>query len=316
MINTALIYRRFGDPEQVLQPERALKEKCPVQHLRVKMLYSPVNASDLIPISGAYRHRITLPGTAGYEGVGVVIDAPADFSSFLGQRVLPLRGEGTWQNYSDCLPAMAVRVPDDIDDILASRAYINPFAARLMLRYYPPAGKSIMLTAAGSDCALLLGQWALQQGASCVYGVYRSPHHKSKLQRCGITPVLQDDLTHLSRCVKETDTVYDAVGGSLAEFLLDSMKRDGRFVSYGLLSGQPYKIQSASPAVSWFHIRNYLDDFINSDWQHEFSEIWRLLRKSEVNEHHLYPLAQWRDAINSYNKPGRLLKPILSFNLK
>lgn len=87
-----------------------------MHHLRVKMLYSPVNVSDVIPISGAYRHWVTLPGIAGYKGVGGVIEATAEFSSFLGQ-------------------------------------------------------------------------WALQLAASCVYGVYRSPHHKSKLQRCGITPV-------------------------------------------------------------------------------------------------------------------------------
>lgn len=314
MINKTLIYREFGKPNRVLQPERVLKEKCSVHHLRVKMLYSPVNASDLIPISGAYRHRVTLPGIAGYEGVGVVIEAPAEFSSFLGRRVLPLRGEGTWQTYSDCLPEMAIQVPDDIDDILASRAYINPLAARLMLRDYPPTQKNIILTAAGSDCALLLGQWARQLGASCVYGVYRSPHHKSKLQRCGITPVQQNDTVHLTRCAKGSDIVYDAVGGSLAEFLLGNMKRDGRFVSYGLLSGHPYKIQPASPATSWFHIRNYLDDFSNGDWQLEFSDIWRLLRKSELNEYQLFTSNQWREAIDSYYKCGRLLKPILMLN--
>ena len=314
MINTALIYRRFGEPEQVLQSEGVLKQQRSAQHLRVRMMYSPVNASDLIPITGAYRHRITLPATAGYEGVGIVIEAPAEFSPLVGKRVLPLRGEGTWQTYTDCLPEMAVQVPDDIDDILASRAYINPFAARLMLRYYPPTKKSIMLTAANADCALLLGQWALQMGACCVYGVYRSPQHRDKLQRCGINPVPLDDRVHLASSARDSDIVYDAVGGSLAEFLLDSMKRDGRFVSYGLLSGQPYKIQSVSPATCWFHIRNYLDDFSNSDWQQEFSDIWPLLQSSELNEYRLYSSVQWREAINSYYKSGRLLKPVLMLN--
>jgi NADPH:quinone reductase-like Zn-dependent oxidoreductase len=37
--------------------------------LRVRMHYSPVNASDLIPITGAYRHRTPLPAVAGYEGL-------------------------------------------------------------------------------------------------------------------------------------------------------------------------------------------------------------------------------------------------------
>jgi hypothetical protein len=92
------------------------------------------------------------------------------------------------------------------------------------------------------------------------------------------------------------------------------MKGDGRFVSYGLLSGRPYKIQPASPAINWFHIRNYLADFINGDWQHEFSDSWRLLRKSELNEYQLFTSSQWLEVLDSYYKCARLPKPILMLN--
>ncbi|VDZ88844.1 alcohol dehydrogenase [Lelliottia amnigena] len=71
------------------------------------MLFSPVNASDLIPMTGAYRHRTPLPAVAGYEGVGVVTEGPPHW---LGKRVLPLRGQGTWQNSVDCPMALAVPV--------------------------------------------------------------------------------------------------------------------------------------------------------------------------------------------------------------
>lgn len=59
MINAAMVYRQFGKPEEVLQPETGLKAKRPEHFLRVKMLLAPVNASDLIPITGAYRHRVS-----------------------------------------------------------------------------------------------------------------------------------------------------------------------------------------------------------------------------------------------------------------
>ena len=69
-MNRALFYRKFGRPEQVLTLEclnkLTIKENC----IRVQMLYAPINASDLIPITGAYQHRITLPQIAGYEGIG------------------------------------------------------------------------------------------------------------------------------------------------------------------------------------------------------------------------------------------------------
>lgn len=95
MENLALGYCRFGEPETVLQSETAPLGALAPGHLRVRMLFSPVNASDLIPITGAYRHRTPLPAVAGYEGVGIVTDAPASFAHLLGKRVLPLRGQGT-----------------------------------------------------------------------------------------------------------------------------------------------------------------------------------------------------------------------------
>ena len=160
MENLALWYRRFGEPESVLQPENAPLGALAPGQLRVRMLFSPVNASDLIPITGAYRHRTPLPAVAGYEGVGVVTGAPASFKHLVGKRVLPLRGQGTWQRYVDCPAEYAIPVPDAVDSRLAARAYINPLAAQMMLTRYPPRGKRVLLTAAGSDCAILLGQWA------------------------------------------------------------------------------------------------------------------------------------------------------------
>lgn len=132
---------------------------------------------------------------AGYEGVGVVTEGP---QHLLGKRVLPLRGQGTWQNSVDCPAALAIPVPDEIDSTLAARAYINPLAAQMMLNLYSPQGKRIVLTAAGSDCAALLGQWALKAGANAVYGIHRSPVHAERLRARGIIPVSQQDTAAMS----------------------------------------------------------------------------------------------------------------------
>lgn len=119
-MNRALFYRKFGLPEQVLTLEYAdkssLKENC----VRVQMLYAPINASDLIPITGAYQHRIILPQIAGYEGVGKVIEAPLSYQHLIGKRVLPLRGEGTWQSLVDSPAEYAIPVPDYIENKIAA----------------------------------------------------------------------------------------------------------------------------------------------------------------------------------------------------
>ncbi|PTM35856.1 alcohol dehydrogenase [Enterobacter cloacae] len=312
MENLALWYRRFGEPDSVLQPETAPLGELAPGHLRVQMLFSPVNASDLIPITGAYRHRTPLPAVAGYEGVGIVTQAPAPFTGLVGKRVLPLRGQGTWQRYVDCPAEYTIPVPDNIDSRLAARAYINPLAAQMMLAHYPPQGKRVLLTAAGSDCAILLGQWARQKGAQAVYGIHRSPVHAERLDAMGIIPVAQQDMKRIGAIAACADVVYDATGGALAEAILNVMPEQGMFVCYGLLSGQTFRQQRPMPRVAWFHIRNYLDALSVEAWHAEFERIWPQLRGSQYSHATVYPLMEWQRALSAYREGGRTGKPILS----
>lgn len=308
MNNLALIYRRFGEPESVLQAEAFRCDRLNPGQLRVKMLYSPVNASDLIPITGAYRHRTPLPAVAGYEGVGVVIDGPTEL---MGKRVLPLRGQGTWQQVVDCPVERAIVVPDFIDSMLAARAYINPLAAQLMLKLYPPQGKRVLLTAAGSDCAMLLGQWALSAGAEAVYGIHRSAVHAGRLKALGITPISQHDTAAIHAIANDAEIVYDATGGEVAEQILERLPETGVFVCYGLLSGQMFRQQKQ---VRWFHIRNYLDAMSAEAWQGQFREIWPKLQASSVGDATLFSLTAWRSALACYREAGRIAKPMFRFS--
>ncbi|MGP3591898.1 zinc-dependent alcohol dehydrogenase family protein [Vagococcus sp. WN89Y] len=314
MYNTALIYKNFGEPLSVLQRVTTQPGALTEGYLRVEMLLAPVNASDLIPITGAYRHRIALPAVAGYEGMGRVIEATPSFSHLIGQRVLPLRSSGTWQRIVDCLASLAIPVPDDIDDALAARAWINPHAAQLMLKHYPCAGKEVIVTAAGTACAMHLGQWAWLQGAKNVTGVYRSAIHAQRLVALGITPVSEKDTDTLRACANRGCIVYDAVGGVLADTLLDAMPDNAQFVSYGLLSGQPFAISRKTPTIHWFHIRNYLAGLSDTDWQQTFSELCPTLRKSYVSDTTYFPLHAWRKALDFYYSAGRTSKPMLTFS--
>lgn len=307
MNNFALGYHQFGEPESVLQRETISPGLLSPGQLRVQMLFSPVNASDLIPITGAYRHRTPLPAIAGYEGVGVVIDGPPHL---LGKRVLPLRGQGTWQQVVDCPADLAILVPDSIDSTRAARAYINPLAAQLMLKLYPPQGRRILLTAAGSDCAILLGQWALKAGAEAVYAIHRSEVHADRLAALGITPISQRNAAAIRAIAKDTHLVYDATGGVVAEQILDTLPEAGHFVCYGLLSGQMFRQQKQ---VRWFHIRNYLDAMSVDEWQAQFREIWPKLQTSHSGDTMLFPLSAWREALACYREAGRTAKPMFDF---
>jgi len=97
---TCIKFYEFGSPASVLKVERDKIQPPTNGEVLVRMKVRPINPSDLIPIRGAYSHRITLPTVPGYEGVGIVEDVGASVPhELIGKRVLPLRGEGTWQGF-------------------------------------------------------------------------------------------------------------------------------------------------------------------------------------------------------------------------
>ncbi|RSH85115.1 uncharacterized protein EHS24_006708 [Apiotrichum porosum] len=311
--NSALIYRSFGDPQQVLHLETAPLPALIPSKLRVTMIYAPVNPSDLIPITGAYAHRVHPPSVAGYEGVGLVVSAPKTHAGLVGRRVLPLRGVGTWQTVVDCDPELAVPVPDEVDDLVAARAYINPLAAITMLDTWPVAGKRVLLSGAGSACAELLGLWALKQGATTVVGIYRSEERKGRLLECGIKPVQTDDTAAVAAAAAEADLTFDAIGGHVGSAILDAMRPGTVFIAYGLLSGQPLR-PSRTPRAKYelFHLRNPLATMTSAAWQGQFRHIWPMLLKLELQPVKVFPLEHWQAAIEEAKRPGGT-KPILSF---
>ena len=256
MNNSALTYRSFGPPREHLRLETSPLGVRPEYMLRGAMLQVPINPSDLIPITGAYAHRITLPAVAGYEGVGRVISAPRRHAEWIGRRVLPLRGAGTWQAYVDCSPDLAIPVPNGISDDIAARAYINPLAASHMLVRSPVCGKRVLLCGAGSHCADLLGYFARLQGAAEVIGAYRSESRVERMQALGITPVSAANIEEVIRCARAAEVTFDALGGPLASCVHDAMPTGSRFVGYGLLTGQPVRPNGPPRAIyERFHLR-------------------------------------------------------------
>lgn len=312
--NLALWYRQFGDPAQVLTLESSPLSPLAEGMLRVQMHFAPVNASDLIPITGAYRHRVAPPLVAGYEGVGTVIEASSEMQHLLGQRVLPLRGAGCWQRYVDIDARLAIAVPSDIPFLLAARAYINPLAALLMLQQWPVTGKNVLITAGGSTCAQLLAQWALRQGANKVVVVFRAAEHAVRLQAMGMTPIQESARDALKAVSAVTDVVFDAVGGDVGQLIWQQLNENAQFVAYGVLSGKPVQVKAARPALHWFHVRHTLGEIGMTQWQHLFAQLWPLLRNSDCGEVEIFPLTEWRAAIDCYHQSGRARKPLLCFD--
>lgn len=307
----SFIYERFGSPRLVLKlVKQALPPLAP-DLVRVKISHVPVNPSDLIPITGAYAHRISLPAVVGYEGVGRVVEAPSGHSHLIGQRVLPLRGEGTWQTYVDCPAHHAVVVPAAISDLVAARAYINPMAAATMLRLWQVRDRVVLLTGAGSSCAEYLGSWAIRQGAKRVIGIYRSELRKERLLRVGINPISINDDAAISRVSAQADIVFDALGGEIATSVLAKMRAHTDFVAYGLLTGKPVMVGARARAnYHRFHMRDHFAVLATHGMQAAFAEIWPLLSEAPPVSPKVFPAQEWREALYEVEKPGGR-KPIL-----
>ncbi|MCX8649522.1 zinc-dependent alcohol dehydrogenase family protein [Gilliamella sp. B2776] len=311
-MNSALCYKQYGIPEHVLKLECLNKPLVKKDCIRVEMLYAPINASDLIPITGAYQHRIILPQIAGYEGVGVVIEAPSTHQYLIGKRVLPLRGEGTWQNFVDSPAHYAIPIPDYIENDLAARAYINPVAAWLMLKRFPPQKKHILVTAGGADCAKLLCKWARNSQALSITAICRSDNHIQFYNKYGIKTLNQNDTNAIRYFAAQADLVYDAVGGVLAKTILNNMQELSEFISYGLLSGVNLINNRRLPKVHWFHVRHCISNMSQVQWQNMFDDIWPKLDKNDLNQPYLFDFNNWKSAIKAYRQVGINSKPLLA----
>ncbi|WP_421616981.1 zinc-dependent alcohol dehydrogenase family protein [Brevibacillus sp. TJ4] len=294
MENRRVRFYAFGRPAEVLQVERQHRERPAYGEVSVRMLASPINPSDLIPVTGAYAHRIALPGVPGYEGVGVVEDVgPGVVQDLLGKRVLPLRGEGTWQEYVRAPAEWVVSVPAEIDDDTAAQAYINPVTAWVIctgvLQLKPD--DIVLVNACGSAIGRIFAQLAKHMGFRLI-AVTRNGVHTEELLRLGAWRVVDTAVSPLQQTVRELSqgmgakAAIDSVGGAAGTELAFCLQPHGVFLALGLLSGIPVDWASIAGrgdiAVSMFHLRHWNERVSVETWQETFHRVWSLMRDGAV----------------------------------
>src|SRR5205823_1367664 len=149
----AVVLREFGEPERVLEVAEVPAPAPGRGEVRVRMLASPVNPSDLLMVRGEYGRRPSLPATPGFEGAGVVEEGSGLLAwRVKGRRVAVLNAAGgNWAEQVVIPARQAVPVPDDISDEQAASFFVNPASALVMTRYVlrVPAGAWLLQTAAG-----------------------------------------------------------------------------------------------------------------------------------------------------------------------
>src|SRR5258708_39188405 len=92
----AIQFDRYGEPAHVLTPREVPRPDPGDEEVRVRILASPINPSDLLFVRGVYAGvQPSFPAPAGFEGVGLV-DAPGRRTQGFvrGQRVAVVNETG------------------------------------------------------------------------------------------------------------------------------------------------------------------------------------------------------------------------------
>ncbi|MBB6735950.1 zinc-dependent alcohol dehydrogenase family protein [Cohnella zeiphila] len=289
MIAKCVRYDSFGDPCVVLQVTDKKVDRPSDGELLVRVTARPVNPSDLIPVRGAYAHRISLPGVPGYEGVGIVEDVGEAVSpAWLGKRVLPLRGEGTWQQYARIPARLAVPVPDGVDDWAAAQLYVNPLTAWLTCTETLGPMRTddvLVLNAAGSSLGTLYAQLAGILGFRLL-ALARGEEHREELLRLGAERVEQDSDPSWPRAVAEMTNgrgaaaAVDCIGGPGALQLAACVRPGGALLSLGLLSGLPIDtariVRDTGAVPKLFHLRHWNERATSEVWHAAFARLLSL----------------------------------------
>lgn len=309
-----IVAHQFGQPKDVLTYEPAAPPGLGTADVLVHMRVSTINPSDLIPVTGAYKHRTALPFVPGFDGMGVIAEVGRGVDpAMVGRRVLPLGSGGNWQTWKAVPAEWCIEVPEDLSEDQAATAYVNPLTARLMVQKLTlRAGDRIGITAGASTIGRMLIRLLAAEGAQPV-AIVRSSASRDAL-RHEPAEVVAEDVS-----LPELTAGLDAVGGRAAENMAAAIRPGGLLVHYGLLSGEP--LPSASPAISGITVRL----FRLRDWVHTvprdtlrvaMDETFAAIRTGDVSSSIAgrYPLTAFQDALARNADPGRQGKIILQLS--
>jgi NADPH:quinone reductase len=323
----AIVFERWGDPEQVLEVRDVPAPVCGPGQVRVRMLASPVNPSDLMMIRGVYGVRPHLPATPGFEGVGVVEEGRGLLAwRVKGRRVAVLNGNsGNWAEQVVIPARQAVPIPDGVSDEQAAAFFVNPASALVMTRNVLRVARGSWLLQSGAGGAL--GKMIVRLGVLdgfLTINIVRRREQMEELLALGATAVIVDGEESIVDRVRELTRgagvpyALDCIGGAIGSQLVNCLGSGGRLVLYGTLAGEPIAFDSRVLMVG----QKRVEGFWLSEWVRDqgplrmlslFRQIGTLLKSGAMTTAvgRSFPLAQVRDAVREASTPGKAGKVLL-----
>jgi NADPH2:quinone reductase len=304
----AIQVRSYGGPE-VLELFDVDDPAPGPGELLVDVKASGVNYIDTYHRTGAY--PVPVPFILGQEGAGTVAALGEGVDEFAeGDRVAWASALGSYAERVVVPAAVAVAVPDGIDDQTAAGAMLQGMTAHyLTASTYPVAkGDAVLVHAAAGGMGLLLTQMVKARGGTVIGTV--STLDKERLAReAGADEVIRytevDDLAAEVRrhtADEGVAVVYDGVGKDTFDASLASLRLRGMLVLYGAASGPvpPFDIQRLHAGGSLFVTRPTLAHYTTTraELRWRAGEVFDAIGRDEltITVGARYPLAQARQA--------------------
>jgi NADPH:quinone reductase-like Zn-dependent oxidoreductase len=248
----AIRFAQYGEPARVLAVEEQPLPTPRRGEVRVRILATPVNPSDLLFVRGHYSGvNPQFPSPVGFEGAGLVDALGPDVQGLApGQRVAILNGQGgNWADYA-VLPADELfPVPDDLPNEQVACFVINPASALLMLRHVLaiPRGDWLLQSAAGSELGRMIIRLAKHDGIRTV-NVVRRRAAASELEGLGADAVVVSSEGPIDEQVRRivgpqgVKYAIDPVVGETGTQMYEALGDEGRMLVYGSLTGEPIRV--------------------------------------------------------------------------
>lgn len=185
------------------------------------------------------------PFTPGKEGAGIVLEVGENVTHFKpGDRVVYTQSFGAYGECHIVKENLTLHLPDGLSFEIAASNTLRGLTAHFLMHYTYPVrqGEIAVVHACTGGVGSLLTQWIKSKGAT-VIGTVDSDDKKAIAQRLGadfaINTLTEDVAAKVEEYTKgaKANVVFDGLGQAVADASLNSLRRFGYYVNYGMVTG-------------------------------------------------------------------------------
>lgn len=324
----AAVFDRFGEPAEVLRVAEVPTPEPGPNQVRVRMIASPINPSDLLYTRGRYSIIPETPASPGFEGVGVVEDAGPGLygKALVGRRVAVLNGDGgNWAEFAVIPAFQAIPVPSSIPDEQVASFFVNPATVLAMVRHElaVPKGEWLLQSAANSELGKMIVRLGRHDGFRTL-NVVRRHEAAEELNALGADAVIvtaDGPIPEQVRRVTGSDGVrfaVDPVGGEIGTGVFESLAPSGTLLAYGSLTGEPIRVNtrlmiSGRRVLRGFWLGHFMRSRSKAAALPLFLQVGKLIRQGVLSTTlgPSFGLDQLAEACRAAEQPGRPGKILL-----